>query len=86
MLELLNNWAIPNIHDMRRLSHVLQAPINRIQKHVVAETLASHPKSTAMKDRASLFKAKRPYEEMASCAARTNSHKMRWQPHMITIS
>ena len=24
MLELLNNWAIPNFHDMRRLSHVFQ--------------------------------------------------------------
>ena len=54
--------------------------------HVVAEALASHQKSTAMKDRASLNKAKRPYEEMASSAACTNSHKMRWQPHMITIS
>ena len=24
MLEFLNNWAIPNIHDMRKLSHVFQ--------------------------------------------------------------
>ena len=24
MLELLNNWAIPNFHDMRRLLHVFQ--------------------------------------------------------------